>query len=147
MNAAPRPGETPGNGPPAGRFKPAARTYTRPMRGWWTRNPYFIRYMLREGSALFVTGYALVLLLGLNRLGQGPVAWDAWRAMLATPWSIGLHVVALGFVVLHSVTWFQVMPKTAPDLPLPPRWITAAGLATALLVSVALFGWLAWRGA
>ena len=26
------------------------KPYVRPMRGWWKRNPYFRRYMLREGT-------------------------------------------------------------------------------------------------
>jgi len=45
------------------------------------------------------------------------VAFEAWRAALATPWFIGLHPVALVFVVIHSVNWFEVMAKTAPRLP------------------------------
>lgn len=129
---------------PAGRFKPAARSYVRPMQGWWKKNPFFVRYMLREASALFLTGYALLLLLGVYRLGQGPEAYEAWRAALASPLSIGLHVVALLFVVYHSLTWFQVMPKTAPKLPVSPRLITAAGIGAALLLSLVIFVLVDW---
>jgi len=32
----------------------ARRPYVRPMTGWWRRNPYFMRYMLREGTAVVV---------------------------------------------------------------------------------------------
>ena len=53
------------------RFSPAARTYVRPMAGWWRKNPYFIRYMIREGSAVLLSAYALVLLLGLYCLTAG----------------------------------------------------------------------------
>jgi fumarate reductase subunit C len=108
------------------------------MAGWWRRNPYFLRYMLREASALFLAGYALVLLLGLYRLWQGEAAYAAWRQWLGTPASIGLHALALLFALYHSLTWFQVMPKTAPPLPLPPRLISAAGIAAMLLLSAAL---------
>ena len=55
------------------------KTYVRPMQGWWRRNPYFVRYMIREGSSVFLAIYAVILLLGLYRLTQGEVAWDAWR--------------------------------------------------------------------
>ena len=34
------------------------KTYTRPMSGWWRRNPYYRWYMLRELSCLFITLYA-----------------------------------------------------------------------------------------
>ena len=30
------------------------RPYVRPMTGWWKKNPYFVEYMVHEGSALFV---------------------------------------------------------------------------------------------
>lgn len=131
--------------------RPAARSvhglsvhgpYVRPMRNWWRRNPYFLRYMLREASALFLTGYALTLLFGLFRLSQGAAAYEAWREALAAPWAIALHALALVFVAYHSVTWFQVMPKTMPPLPLPARAVTAGGIGAMLLLSLALLAWL-----
>jgi len=99
-----------------GRFKPATRTHLRPMAGWWRQHPWFVRYRVREGSALWLAGYALVFLAGLACLVRGKAAFEAWRAALATPWSLGLHLVALVFVVIHSITWFKVMAKTAPRL-------------------------------
>ena len=33
------------------------KTYTRPMAGWWRRNPYYGWYKLREASSVFI-GYA-----------------------------------------------------------------------------------------
>jgi len=126
------------------RYKSGAKTYVRPMAGWWTRNPYFVRYMIREGSALFVTAYALVLLVGLWRLSQGEAAFDAWRAALATPLSIGFHLLALVVVAYHSLTWFAVMPKTAPDLPIDPKIISTAGIAAAVGVSVLVVALLMW---
>jgi len=122
--------------------RPAPRAYVRPMRGWWRRNPYFVRYMLREASALWLTAYALTLLWGLWRLSQGPAAYEAWRATLATPLAIGLHAVGLGFVAYHAWTWFRVMPKTLPPLPLPARAITAAGLAATGLLTLLVLAWL-----
>ena len=113
--------------------------YVRSMRGWWRRNPYFLRYMLREASALFLIGYALTLLYGLVRLSQGAAAFEAWRAALAAPWSVALHGLALLFVAYHSVTWFQVMPKT---MPLPARAVTAAGVMATLLLSLLVLAWL-----
>lgn len=122
--------------------RPVRKAYLRPMHGWWRRNPYFLRYMLREASALFLTGYALTLLFGLWRLSQGTAAFEAWRAALATPLAIALHGLALGFMLYHSWTWFQVMPKTLPALPVPARAITAAGVASTLLLSLLVLAWL-----
>ncbi len=128
------------------RYKPATPhpAWHRPTAGWWRRNPYFMRYMLREASALFLTAYALLLLAGLACLQRGEAAYNAWRALLGTHWSIGLHGLALVFVAYHALTWFQVMPKTAPRLPVPPQLITLAGLALSVLLSLALLAVL-WR--
>lgn len=120
------------------RYKPALKTHTRPMAGWWTKNPFYVLYMLREGSALFLAIYALVLLVGLARLAQGPAEYEAWRAALASPASVAFHLLAAALVAYHSVTWFGVMPKTAPKLPFDPRLVTWGGWAAWAVVSVAL---------
>ena len=130
------------------RYKPPMPhpAWQRPMTGWWRRRAVHRRYMLREASALFVTAYAVLLLAGLACLLRGEAAYAAWRALLASPVSIGLHALALPFLAYHAVTWFQVMPKTAPPLPFAPRWITLAGLALSALLSLALLVALWWVG-
>ena len=126
------------------RFKPVAGAYVRPTGGWWRKNPYFVRYMFREGTAVFLTIYAVILLLGLNRLAQGEAAYNAWRAALATPWALAFHAVALVAVVYHSITWLRVMPKTAPRLPVDPALITKGGLAASGGASVLIIAVLWW---
>lgn len=128
------------------RHRSTGKTYVRPMAGWWRRNPYFGRYMLREASALALTAYALVLLAGLASLARGEAAFEAWRAMLATPLSIGLHALALPLLAYHSLTWFQVMPKTAPRLPVAPGLITAGGLAASAVLSLLILALIGWAG-
>jgi len=125
------------------------RTYIRPMSGWWRRNPFYGRYMVREVSSLFVTIYALILLTGLWRLAQGEAAYDAWRAALASPWSLAFHALTLVFFVYHAYTWFEVMPKTMPFLRIggsrvSDRGIVAAGATAAVVLSLLLFAWVSW---
>ena len=122
------------------RFQSTAKTYVRPMSAWWLKNPYFIRYMIREGSAVFLTLYALILLAGLGCLAWSPEAYTAWRGLLDTPLSLGFHVIALLLVAYHSLTWFQVMPKTAPKLPFDPRLIVRCGLADCVFMSFLILG-------
>jgi fumarate reductase subunit C len=128
----------------SGRFRPAARTYVRPMTGWWRRNPYFLRYMIREASAAFLAAYSLVLLAGLLCLCLGETAYDVWRAALGTRVSVGFHVLALILVGYHSYTWFTVMPKTAPDQLMDPRLMTRAGFAAAAGLSLLILLLLLW---
>jgi fumarate reductase subunit C len=120
------------------RSRPRTRSFHRPMSGWWRRDPFFVRYMLREGTAIFLTVYALTLMVGLWRLGQGEAAFEAWRTAHTAPLALAWHALALGFVSYHAVTWFGVMPKTAPWVPFDGKWITRGGWTVAVLVSVAV---------
>ena len=56
----------------------ARRPYVRSMAGWWRKNPWFIEYMVHEGTALFVAIYAAILLASVVVLGNGEAAWK-WR--------------------------------------------------------------------
>ena len=125
------------------------KTYVRPMRGWWRRNPYFVRYMIREGSCVFLAIYTIILLVGLYRLTQGEAAWNAWREALTSTPSILFHWLALLTVSYHAYTWWKVAPKTAPDLrlggrALPESLITAGGLLATLAASVLVYVIVRW---
>ena len=130
---------------------PVVKTYTRPMSGWWRRNPFYLWYMLREASCVFVAAYALVLLCGLYRLSQGAGAFEAWRTALTSPWSIAFHGAALLFVLYHAWTWFKVMPKTMPFIRIggkrvPDTAIIGSGVTAAVILSLLLFVFI-WEGA
>jgi fumarate reductase subunit C len=126
----------------------ARRPYRRPMTRWWRRDPFFVRYMWREATALGVAAYAVVLAVGVVRLAQGEAAWNGWLAALRSPWSLALHVLLLVAMVVHAKSWFEIMPKTMPALHLGGRriaaaTITRAGWAATLVASAAVFV-LAW---
>ena len=68
------------------------RPYVRSMDGWWRRNPYFVRYMLREGTSVLLAAsaqnaafYRLVDTNGTSNAGDDvirvphTVAYDADR--------------------------------------------------------------------
>ena len=129
--------------------RPARRAYLRPMQGWWRRDPFFLRYMVREATALGVLVYAVVLTVGIVRLAQGEAAWNGWLAALRTPGSLLLHVALLVAMVVHARSWFEIMPKTLPMIfvggrRLAARTITLAGWAAALLASALLFALALW---
>ena len=127
---------------------PARPPYVRPMQGWWRRDPFFVRYMVRETTALAVAAYAIVLTVGALRLAQGEAAWNGWLAALRTPWSIALHAVLLVAMIVHAKSWFEIMPKTMPMMfiggqRLAATTITRTGWAATVLASLLLFA-LAW---
>lgn len=122
--------------------------YVRPMRGWWRRDPFFVRYMGREATALAVAAYALVLLTGVWRLAQGEAQFNDWLRAMQSPLSIVLHLVLLAAMVYHAVSWFAIMPKTMPMLfvrgqRVQASTITRAGVFAVVLASGAILA-LAW---
>jgi fumarate reductase subunit C len=113
------------------------------MAGWWRRNPFFVSYMAREVTALFVAGYALILVVGLLRLSQGEAAYNEWLQALKSPLSLAFHAVLLATFVYHTWSWFRIMPKTMPVLKVGGKkveasTITNTGLAAAAACSLAL---------
>jgi fumarate reductase subunit C len=125
------------------------KSYVRPMQGWWRRNPYFVRYMIRESSSVFLAIYAVILLMGLLRLKQGAAAWDGWIATLSSPGSVIFHWLALLTVGYHAYTWWKVAPKTAPDIriggrPLPELVITGGGWLATIGTSILVYVIVRW---
>ena len=119
------------------------KTYTRPVTGtWWTSLPYYRWYMFRELSSLFITLYALVLLWGLASLVRGRSAYEAWLDMLSAPALVLFHAVTLVLVIYHAWTWFKIMPKTLPRIPLSDTVVVVSGVSAVILVSAVLL-WIA----
>lgn len=121
------------------------KPYVRPMAGWWRKNPYFVEYMIHEGTAFFVAAYALVLLAGLMCLASGESAWNGWLGAMRHPLAILFHLITLAMVCYHSWTWFKIMPKTLPPIMLGGKKLSAAaitggGLAAVALASVVALG-------
>ena len=113
----------------------------RPMPSLWylRRRPYLL-FMLREFTSLFNALYAVFLLLLLHRLGQGRENHEAFLRLLASPGMIPLHVLALGFSVMHTVTWFNATGKAIPirrgEERLPDALLAAPNYVAWVLVSV-----------
>ena len=120
------------------------RPYMRSMDGWWKRDPYFVGYMAREVTAVFVAAYAVVLLVGLVRLGQGEAAYNAWLEALKSPLSLVFHLIVLATMVYHTWSWFNIMPKTMPMMFVGGKRVQAGtiigtGLAAAVVSCLAVF--------
>ncbi|MCP5476631.1 MAG: fumarate reductase subunit C [Rhodanobacteraceae bacterium] len=127
----------------------ARRPYQRPMTGWWKKNPYFVEYMVHEGTAVVVALYALILLISLFVLGRGEAAWNDWLTLLRSWPALLLHGVLLVGFLYHSWTWFNIMPRTLPPIRIKGErvsagTITGTGLAAAALASIVVLGLIRW---
>ena len=119
------------------------------MCGWWKKNPYYVEYIVHEGTALAVAAYALTLLLGLVRLGQGEAAWNGWLEAMKSPLSVVCHVALLIAIAYHAFTWFKLFPLTMPPIVIngkrvEPCVVVGSGWAAAIVAALALLG-LVWR--
>lgn len=92
-----------------------ARPYPRERSNAWflERWPYRV-FVLRELSALFLALYMGVLLVLAARVHEGSSAFRDYVDALQSPLYLAFHAVALLFALLHSVTWFQAVPKGLP---------------------------------
>lgn len=108
---------------------------------WWAKPPY-LAYTVRELTGAAIGIYGAILFCGLLCLWLGEDSFNGYVRVLASPWAIGLHVLLLAAMVWHTITWFQILPKTMPRIVLggrvvPQRTITLAATAFALCCSLA----------
>ena len=78
---------------------------------WYLAQPRYLRYMSREVTCVFVGALAVLMLVGLARLSQGPEAWAAYLSALRSPGGVVLLVLVLAFSVHNTTSWFNVTPK------------------------------------
>lgn len=89
------------------------RLYRQPVpRFWWLRRRSYLLFVLRELSSLFVAWFVAYLLVLVYTVGDGESSYQRFLDWSANPFVIALNVVALGFVLLHAVTFFQAAPQT-----------------------------------
>ena len=108
---------------------------------WWTRKRTYFVFVMRELSSIFVAWFVVYLMLLVYAVGQSEAAYQRFLDWAASPWVVALNVVALVFVLLHTVTWFALTPQ-AMSVRVMERTVPAfhiiAGQYTGLVV-VSLF--------
>jgi fumarate reductase subunit C len=70
--------------------------------------------MLRELSGIFLAGYTILLVLLVANVHDGANAFTDFRHTLQSPALLGFNALGFLFALLHTVTWFQAMPKVLP---------------------------------
>jgi fumarate reductase subunit C len=85
---------------PVSAYRPPVSRY------WWAKRRSYLQFMLREISCVFVAWFVVYLLLLVHAIGAGRDSYLRFLDWSANPLVVALNVVALIFVLLHSVTWF-----------------------------------------
>ena len=113
-----------------------------PPTTWYFRQPRYLRYMSREITSLFMAAYCVLLVVGLQRLSQGPAAWEGFLLALRGPDSIVFHLLALTAAFYHATTWFNATQKAMPiqigEGFVPGNIISGAHYAAWAVLSVAI---------
>jgi fumarate reductase subunit C len=135
--------------PPGGTTTPALRLYRpRVSTWWWTRKRTYFVFVMRELSSIFIAWFVLYLLLLVSAIGSGEAAYQRFLDWASAPWVTVLNVVALAFVLLHTVTWFSLTPQ-AMAVRVAGRTVPSfhiiAGQYTGLVVVSAFVLWLVTR--
>jgi fumarate reductase subunit C len=125
------------------------RTYVRPLSTWWwlKKRSYFL-FVMRELSSFFVAWFVVYLLMLIAAIGRGEAAYRDFLDTADSPAVLVLNGLALVFVVLHTVTWFNVTPQAMSvavrGRVVPQRVIIAAQYAGLAIVSLFVY-WLVTR--
>jgi fumarate reductase subunit C len=115
---------------------------------WWTRKRTYFVFVMRELSSIFVAWFVVYLLLFVYAVGRGEAAYQRFLDGASSPWVIALNVVALVFVLLHTVTWFSLTPQAMAVRMMGqrvPAWHIVAGQYTGLVVVSGFVLWLVTR--
>ena len=128
------------------------KPYNRPVKKmtWWLENPFYIFYMVREGTAVLALFAVLEILFGVFMFSMcdlntaeatadtaAPYLWYV-NSFLGNPLIIIINLIILGSQIFHAVTWFSLMPKAVRifmnknSTELLPEYVTKIGLYGAL---------------
>ena len=124
--------------------EPGYKDYERPFPViWWTKSRSYFVFMIREVTSLFVLLFAMRLVQGLIALSKGEVAWNKWVAAASDSTSLAIcSVLALLFVLFHSLTWFRagaiVTPLRIGNFQMPVPLFVAGNMGLVVVVAVVI---------
>jgi fumarate reductase subunit C len=123
--------------------------YNRPIPiFWWLERRSYLVFVLRELSSVFIAWFVVYLLLLINAVSDGSAEYQRFLDRSGHWWVVAINVIALLFVLLHSVTWFGLAPKAIVvrrgGRRVPPRLIAVAHYAAWLVLS-AVVAWVILR--
>ncbi len=121
---------------------------TRVSTWWWLGRWYYLKFILREISSIAVAFAVVQALLLVRAVARGPEAFAHFQATMKSPWMLGMSLIAFGFVVFHSVTWFNLAPQAmvvrVRGRRVPPIVIAAQNYL-AWIVATAVVAWFLLR--
>jgi fumarate reductase subunit C len=91
------------------------RWYREPVSTyWWMGSWRYLLFILRELTSVAVAWSVIVTLLLLRAILNGPEAYARFASTLQSPWMIALNAIVFCFLLLHTITWFNLAPRAMP---------------------------------
>ena len=85
-------------------YRPRVSTY------WWLGHWRYLKFILRELTSICVAWTAILMLLLIAAIARGPAAYADFLDIMRNPVLVIWNLISLGFVLFHSVTWFNLAP-------------------------------------
>ncbi len=127
-------------------YHPKWHRETKPIF-WWIKRWVYVGFIFRELTSVAVAYCAILLILGFRAVKSGPEAYAELMGCLSHPVMLVINVLALGAVLYHSCTWFNLSPKAmvvrlgnwrVPDLMIAggnyAGWILISAVITAAYI-------------
>jgi fumarate reductase subunit C len=117
---------------------------------WWLGRGSYFFFVMREMSSVFVAWTIIYILLLTRAVSHGDVAYEQFMAWSAHPLVILVQAVTLLFLLIHTITWFQLVPRVmVVDLgggrKIPPA-VVAGSNYLAWIVVTAVAAWVVLGG-
>jgi fumarate reductase subunit C len=102
----------------------APATYRQPVsRLWWLKKRTYFLFVMRELSSIFVAWFTVFLMIMVVAIARGEASYQNFLTWAASPVVVVVNVVALAFLVLHTVTWFALTPQAMVVRGPGGRWV------------------------
>jgi len=98
---------------PSTEFHP--RWYREPVSTyWWIGSWRYSLFILRELTSVAVAWSVVVILLLLRALLNGSEAYARFMHRMQSPLLLALNAIVFCFLLLHTITWFNLAPRAMP---------------------------------
>lgn len=115
---------------------------------WWIGSWRYLLFILRELTSVAVAWSVVMTLFLLRALLRGPEAYAHFSHRMQSPVMIAFNVIVLCFLLLHTITWFNLAPRAMPvrmNGKRVPEFLVAAPNYVLWVIASAAIAWFLLR--
>ena len=115
---------------------------------WWLQQRSYFIFTLRELTCLFVAWFVVFLLMFVRAVSESETAYQQFLAWAARPRVVTANLISLGFLVFHTITFFQAAPQAMVvriGRTRVPGWLLLLGHYVGLFVVSIALAWVFLR--